>query len=126
MANEVKFGYVVSKTLTFTAFQPDGSARGAADQNLPETAAGVSGYYTATPSTDLVAGDVVVADDGTKKVGFGEYRPEVDCVLIEGANFTDTLIGADSDTLETVSDQIDVVIASASKVNNVYEYGPGE
>lgn len=119
MANEVKFGWRSGETLTFTALQPDGSARGAADQNLPET--GTTGYYTATPSTILVAGDVVVVDDGTDKVGFGEYRTEVDCVLIKGEDFTDTLIGADGDTLESLSDQMDVLSAQGSRVLNVYE-----
>lgn len=119
MPNEIKFGWRSGETLTFTALQPDGSARGAADQNLPEV--GVTGYYTATPSTTLVAGDVVVVDDGTDKVGFGEYRTEVNCVLIEGEDFTDTLIGADGDTLESLSDQMDVLSAQGSRVLNVYE-----
>ncbi len=122
MANEVKFGWKTGETLTFSAFQPDGSARGAADQNMTEQAA--TGYYRGTPSTALVAGDVVVVDDGTNKVGFGEYRTEVDCVLIEGTDFTDTLIGIDGDTLETLSDQLDGLVGS--RFTHTNEYGPGE
>ncbi len=122
MANEVKFGFKTGETLTFTALQPDGSARGSAGQSMTEQAA--TGYYRGTPSTALVAGDVVVIDDGTRKVGFGEYRTEVDAVLIEGSDFTDTLIGADSDTLESLSDQLDGLIGSSFK--HTLKFGHGE
>ena len=66
----------------------------------------------------------MVIDDGTRKVGFGEYIPEINCDLIEGNDFTDTLIGADGDTLESLSDQMDGL--TSSKFTNVNEFGPGE
>jgi len=122
MSNEIKFGWVTGDaTITFTALQPDGSARGTAAQTLSEI--GSTGYYTANPPTTLVAGDVVVVSNSGGVIGFGEYRPEVDCVLIEGVNFTTTLIGADSDTLETLSDQLDAVLSVSNTQVNIYPVG---
>ncbi len=122
MANEVKFGLRSGETLTFTPLQPDGSARGAADQSMTET--GSTGYYKGTPSTVLKAGDVVIVDDGSNKVGFGEFQTGVNCELIEGEDFTETLIGADGDTLETLSGQLDGLTSSSFK--NTIVYGPKE
>jgi len=58
MSYELKFGYITGFNLVFSAYQPDGSARGEAYQPLPEKA---QGYYGASPATDLVAGDEVIA-----------------------------------------------------------------
>ena len=120
MANEITFGFQTGRTLTYGAYEPDGSVRTAAATALPEI--GATGYYTANDA-NVVAGDVVIVKEGTQTVGWGEERPEVNCVLIEGADFTDTLIGADGDTLETLSDQTDDLSAAGSKQLNVYGHG---
>lgn len=56
--NAVKFGFQTGWNLVFTVFQAGGALRGLAYQPLPETT--VPGYYSATPLTDLVVGDVVL------------------------------------------------------------------
>jgi len=55
---EVKIGYITGYNLVFTVFQPDGSGRGEPYQPLPELA---EGYYGASPATDPVAGDEIIA-----------------------------------------------------------------
>ncbi len=56
--NEIKFAWVSGYRLVFTAFAPDDTARGIIHQLLPEIYN--TGYYRATPLTDLVVGDYVL------------------------------------------------------------------
>ncbi len=83
-AGDVKFALgLTGQTLTFTAFQPDGTLRGTADQSLPEV--GVSGYYTATPDTALVAGDIIsVYHDEHEQYYQQEFMPEVSATGVVG------------------------------------------
>ena len=119
MANNINFGYRVSRTLTYTVFQPDGSARGAVDISLPETEVGVSGYYTATHAT-IQALDFVIVKDSVAGVvmGQGQFSPDVTSVSIDvdlGDIVTD--IGA-------LEDKIDLVSVALNKVKNVYPLPP--
>lgn len=113
----ITFGWQTGETLTYLALEPDGTERTAAGTAFPEI--GATGYYTVIDA-DLEAGDVVIVNDGTLNVGWGEYRPEVNCVLIEGADFSETLIGANGDTLEILSDQLDVILERGKQILNVY------
>lgn len=99
------------------------------DYDVPLTAAGTTGDYY---SVDFPAG-----------ISAGIYRVTVmlqagasphvdnDIPVAQGEIYWDgtaeqnfyTLIGADGDTLETLSDQLDVVTANTGKVVNVYPTG---
>ena len=136
MTYEVSTAQITGRTLTFSVFQPDGTARGAAGQALTEIAA--TGYYTKeTPSTTLVAGDrVVIYDSVLGVIGGGEYLPDVtttalsvELALVDGK--IDDIQGAGfatgTDDLKTLSDNIDVIdanvdtiLADGSGVTNIY------
>lgn len=117
MANELKFGFTSGESLTAELLKADTTVR---ESGITMTETGTTGIYFGSPAS-IVAGDTVIIDDGTSKVGFGEYRSEVDAVLIEGSDFTDTIIGSDGDTLESLSDQMDVLSAQKSQVLNKYD-----
>lgn len=124
MADEIRFWYKTGETLTYGAYQPDGTVRTAAATALTEVAG--TGYYKATDAS-VAAGDIIVVNDGTKNVGGGEYLPEVSTTAGTTSleTYIDTnVIGADGDTLESLSDQLDSVSGQSNTVFNVY--GPGE
>jgi len=120
MANEITFGFPTGFTLTYGAYQPDGTVRTAAGTSLPEIAG--TGYYTATDGS-IQAQDLVVIKSGTNVVGFGEYKPEVSASDTEAYILSD-VIGTASDTLETLSDQADAILAAQQTVLNVYDEIP--
>lgn len=70
MANEVTFGFATGKTLTFSVYDLDGTARETGG-TMTETPAS-SGLYLGSPTT-MLAGDLVVVKEGTKPVGWGEF-----------------------------------------------------
>lgn len=74
MANEITVGFYTGATLTYGAYQPDGTVRTAAGTSLTEVAG--TGYYKASDA-NIVAGDIVVVKQGTVVVAYGEYRPTV-------------------------------------------------
>lgn len=89
MANEVKFLYRSGENLTFSAFTPNGALRGDAGQTLAEV--GVTGYYTATPSSPLVSGDCVAVYLSGTLIGTGEYRPQVIATSVSSARIINGL-----------------------------------
>jgi hypothetical protein len=75
MANEIQLTFRTGATLTYGAYQPDGTVRTAAATSLPEVAA--TGYYTATDGSVLV-GDMITVKEGVNVVAGGLYElPDV-------------------------------------------------
>jgi len=71
MANEIQLTFRTGATLTYGAYQPEGTVRTAAATSLPEI--GTTGYYTATDA-NIVVGDQVVVKEGTNIVAGGVYE----------------------------------------------------
>ncbi len=151
MANEIFHNWPTGATLYFCAFQLDGNvflSGGASDEvwgtggrtannyNETMTEDGVGGHYVGTFDTSIAAGvyrvtvflqatgvpldsDLSIAQGEIYWDGTAELNPFTLNTQIE-----DDVIGADGDTLETLSDQIDTMQSSQNQVHNVF--GPGE
>ena len=96
MANEIQFaGFRTGATLTYGAFEPDGTVRTAAGTSLPEI--GTTGYYVANDAA-IVAGDAVVVKEGANEVGGGVYIPEANVPGV-ATEVKQDAIQADIDTI---------------------------
>ena len=104
MADEITLGYRTGATLTYGAYEPDGSVRTAAATALAEE--GATGYYHATDAS-IQAGDIVIVLEGGDTVAYGEYQPQV---------ISDT-ISSDITDLET---DVETLITGQNNVLNVW------
>lgn len=151
MANEIPYNHITGTTLYFCAFQLDGNvflSGGASDEvwgtdgrdadNYDETMTenGTGGHFVGTFDTSIAAGVYHVTvflqaganpADSDRPLGQGviywdgvaELNPFTLNTQIE-----DDVIGADGDTLESLSDQLDGLSGSTFRHTN--EFGPGE
>lgn len=115
MSYEVKFAYITGFNLVFSAYQPNGSARGEAYQPLPELA---EGYYGATPATTLIAGDEVVAFVAE----FITYEGELVYILdFDYVYWENDLVNYEGGVVYT-GDEVEVPVTSIGAVVGAQEY----
>ena len=120
MANEITFGFETGKSLTAKVYAPDGTRR--EDPDITLTEIGSTGLYTGTASS-ILTGDLVIIDDGTYQVGYGQYRPTVDQTAIDAILVdTGTTLDGKIDTIDTNVDAVlvdtgtgGVLVATAAK-----------
>jgi hypothetical protein len=145
MSYEVKMGYISGFNLVFSAYQPDGNGRGIEQQPLPELR---TGYYGATPLTDLVAGDEVIAcllefvywenaqlyiltDDYVyyedARVAYEEvWVTTSDIQINDPVTSVGAVVGANeyavaADYFTSIQDDINDIITDERTVNNIYD-----
>lgn len=75
----LQLGTDTGRTLTYGLYEPDGTVRTAAGTSFPEVSG--TGYYT-VEDTDMETGDVGIVKEGTRIIGWGIHRPEIDDSLI--------------------------------------------
>lgn len=147
MANEIHHNYATGDTLYFCTFQPNGDvfltggasdevwgtgARTAADYDEAMTENAPDGHFVGT-FTVAVAGTYQVTvylqvggspADSDLAIAQGEIywdgTAEINTFTLD-ASINDDIIGNDGDTLESLSDQMDVLSAQKSQVLNVYD-----
>jgi len=74
MENNITFGWYTGESLDAGVYAPDGTRREDPDVDLTEI--GATGLYVGS-SANIQIGDLVIIDDGTTQVGWGEYKPTI-------------------------------------------------
>lgn len=129
----LKFGSDTGRTLTYGAYTASGAVRTAAGTSLSEVSS--TGYYTVVDE-DIVTGDVVVVKEGTRVIGWGEYKPvfddstiitELDSILEDtGTTLPDTLssmntlIALDTSVASVVTADTVFTLSSGSTYDDAY------
>jgi len=136
----VKFGYLRGYSLVFAAFQPNGTGRGIEQQPLTEVRP--TGYYQATPLTDLESGDAVlvyvresvlwedapvyistesfVYYEGEKVHWEGKWVVSYDDLISASVTWVGDPIGADEYRIEAIESSIEDLVGQGGTVTNVY------
>ena len=148
MANEIAHDHTTGSTLYFCAFQPDGNVfltggasdevwgtdgRDADDYDEAMTEDGAGGHYVGDFDTSIAAGVYQVAvylqaggspADTDIALARGEIywdgSAEINIFTLD-TSINDDVIGADGDSHEDLSDQMDVLSSQGSKILNVYD-----
>ncbi len=77
----IQYGDVSGETITYAAYQPDGTVRTAAGTSIPEIAG--TGYYTVVDA-NVQAGDALVfSDTAGNKRGFQSFTDPTDSKFIK-------------------------------------------
>lgn len=103
MANEVAFAGATGQALTFGVYTAVGVERESGTA-MTETPA-ASGLYLGTP-TAISIGNLVIIDDGTAKIGGGEYLPEISSAAIRN-------------DLSDMDDKLDIIIRTKQSTLDV-------
>ncbi len=148
MANEISWDFISGEVLYAARFQPDGNVfitdgstdevwATADDYDVTMTEDGVGGHYVGDfdTSANIAAGVYSVAiylqDGGSpanadraiaKGIMYWDGTDELNIFTLD-TTINDDVIGADGDTLESLSDQMDLLSSEDSKVLNVYRIG---
>lgn len=114
----ILFGSDTGRTLTYGLYEVDGTVRTAAGTSFPEISS--TGYYT-VEDANMVTGDVGIIKEGTRVIGWGIHRPEIDdSLIISEIDANETKIDAiKAETVLIVEDTGTTLPATLSDLNTL-------